>query len=212
MILFAPSYDEATAANHAVAVRLGTGDGMSLLGRHATGNALYEVLSTSAAPVLALSHGTADVLRGDQGTIALDMERLALAAPRSIFAFACDTSRRLGRRAGEAGWIWWGYIAPITSPDDRAETLPVFVELFAFVRDHFPRCTAQEEVHALLLHIKDRCEHAGDKLYEILQARDDLDLLGAFKCVDDFWNLLAVWRAGAIAPERHPASRAPLEL
>ena len=55
-------------------------------------------------------------------------------APRAVFAFACHTATEMGRVFAENGTDWWGYTGAISSPTTDPEILPLFVEIFRFMR------------------------------------------------------------------------------
>lgn len=204
MIVFAPAYDEATRANATVARHVTPHHGHLLIADDASDATLRQRLAlTPAAPLLALAHGRPEALLGQHGRVALAEPEMTLVAARHVFAFACHTAEVLAACAARAGACWWGYEGYVTAPDDREELLPVFVDVFAFIRDEFPRA---REAAAQEHRLAELCTEASTRVDDVLGADADL---GAYLCLMHVWQRLTVHAPG-VAPVRHPHAPPPL--
>jgi len=129
MIVFVPAYDEATAANLAIATALMTDDCRALVDERARREFLLPALAAPGVPLFAMTHGRPQLLRGQGGAPALVIADAASLAPRAVFAFACHTATEMGRVFAENGTDWWGYTGAISSPTTDPEILPLFLSV-----------------------------------------------------------------------------------
>jgi hypothetical protein len=209
LILFAAAHDEATNANFAVASRLRT-DGDTFLGADgATRENLREALQLSHEPLFAMTHGYVDKLWA-QGkevnppALAIDdAPGLAALGGRSVFAHACRTAMELGKRASTHGTYWWGYQIPVSAPSDHPMALPVFVEIFSFIKEAFAAARTEREQDQFFATLFERCDTAHD-LLESIDGTDVPVSFDSFQLLVQLRLDLVVWSPGAIEPRRNP--------
>lgn len=217
MIVFASAYDEATRANHAVAQRVRAEEDVFLGAEEATGENLHHALLVCDDPVFAMSHGLEDRIRaqGHDDTppaLAIDGESLSDLRGRPVFAHACLTGRRLGRVASERGSLWWGYDVKVNAPEDDPLLLPVFVEVFSFVKSSFGAARSEEGVDQFFHELYQRCEGALDRLYDIEQDHGTEVPMGAHQCLIQIQQDLLVWTPGSDEPRFAPHQRGKRRL
>lgn len=145
MIIFCPAYDLSTRANLTIAQLIATSTSLDLFGDRAKRDALIEALSKTDRPLLALSHGTSEILYAQNGEIGLSTDRIHLLARRSVYAFACHTANRLGKSAADGGSIWWGYAGWISNEIDSPDVYLIFCKIFVFIRDNFYQNTSAQD-------------------------------------------------------------------
>lgn len=217
MIVFASAYDEATRANHAVAERVRSEEDVFLGAEEATGENLHRALLEHDDPLFAMSHGLDDTIRA-QGhdnmppALATDGNSLSALKGRSVFAHACLTGRRLGRAASECGSVWWGYDVKVNAPEDDPLLLPVFVEVFSFVKCSFGTARSEEEVDQFFHELYERCEGALERLYAIEQDDGAEVPMGAHQCLIQIQQDLLVWTPGSDEPRFAPHQRGKRRL
>jgi hypothetical protein len=210
VIFFIPGYDPATESNLAVGERIVPEVCQPLLRDRATRKELLAALSHAAVPLFAMSHGHSDALLAQGNEKGLTKEDLSVVGPRSVFAYACHTAGMLGKAAAQGGAIWWGYTGAVTAPDSSALLLPVFVEIFFYLREIFPEAESSEECRMVLLRVAELCEKA-QLLVDDLGAEDaNLDVMSPSCCLLHIWQRLRVWRPGADSPLKHPDAPLPL--
>ena len=209
MIVFVPSYDDATAANFAVARDLPEAR-VTLAGHLATREALLAALHHHDAPLFAMAHGAPDQLIGHEDAAAITSTDAEIFRGRSAYAFACHTSARLGRELAMHGVTWWGYIKEVTAPDPREIFRHHFTAIFTSIFESFPRATSMADRDAIILDIKRHCDRVANIVDEAAEADLQLDVMETVQSLRDIWQLLQVWTSDASEAQRHP--HAPLIL
>ncbi|HSO00810.1 MAG TPA: hypothetical protein VLS89_21110 [Candidatus Nanopelagicales bacterium] len=212
MIIFASAYDEATHANHAVAKHVCSQGDLFLGAEDATRDSLHGALRTNDGPLLAMCHGLDDSLRAQGGAsspaaMAVDDGMLAELRGRAVFAHACLTGKRLGRAASEHGSTWWGYDIPVNAPENDPLLLPIFVEVFSFIKSSFGAARRDGEIDQFFLELHERCEDALYRLYELEQEREFPVPLGAHQCLIQIQKDLLVWIPQSYEPRFAPHVR-----
>jgi hypothetical protein len=209
VIVFASAHDAPTRANHAVASRIrGEGD-VFLEALGATREALWAALDASNAPLLAMSHGDVDKLFAQGGkemppALLVEEESLAILRRRPVFAHACYTARDLGKHASLRGSVWWGYQHPVLAPEEDPVLLPVFVEVFSFIKSAFPDAQTEEQQKQFLVELSELCQDALDRLDDIHDKGETIVPQDAHVCLLQVRKDLVVWRPGADEPLRSP--------
>jgi len=209
VIFFVPGYDPATESNLAVAERIVPSAAHSLMGPRATRAALLSLLARETVPLFAMCHGRRDVLLGQQDEAALTGGDAPALGRRPVFAYACHTAGALGQAAVELGAAWWGYTGAVTAPESAPELLPLFVEVFSYIRDSFPETRSPQELQTVLLRIADLCNDAERKVDGLVDQGPDLDVGSAYLCLLHIWQRLRVWRPGDGSPVMHPDAPPP---
>jgi hypothetical protein len=202
VIVFAPSYDEATQANHAVARRLCEGADEFLGGDSATHLRLTESLATRSVDIFALSHGEPDALlaqggRGAPRALSTKSNVLSSLRDRCIFIHACYTARELGPAAARAGGLFWGYDRAVNAPESEPPLVDVFVTVFTFIKTSFIGVRSPTQIDAFFTALQVVCENARNDLD---RDKDNLGPLSAHQCLLQIQNDLRVWRPGAAEP------------
>ena len=212
MIIFASAHDEATRANHAVAVRIRSADDLFLGEERATPEELRDALQQRDEPLFSMSHGDVDKLRAQGGkeklpALAVEDDSLCKLGGRPVFAHACLTGRALGRSASQSGSVWWGYDIPVTAPEEHPGIVDVFVGVFAFLKESFSAARSAYEQDQLFRNLYERCDKALDKLYEIQEQGGVEVPFGAHQCLIQIQNDLLVWVPGQDEPRFAPHVR-----
>lgn len=204
MIVFVPAYDEATRANHAVALKLPQREGRRLFAAEATRELLLETLARHGGPLFAMAHGKPRWLVAQGGSSALVGEDAAVLKQRPVFAFACHTAAHLGSELAREGITWWGYIEVVTAPDHRERFLPLFVRIFGYIQGAFASADSPSARLEVLHRIKELCEWAALQVDEAAESDPRLDVMEALQCLRDTWQLLRVWGAHSEQAQGHP--------
>ena len=212
MIFFVPAYDPATESNLAVAERIVPEVCHSLLGPLATRSRLISALSRETVPLFAMAHGRPYRLLAHKGETALTAEDSILLARRPVFVYACHTATELGEVAARNGVVWWGYTGAVAAPDSAPMFLPLFVGIFAFIRDVFPHASSPEEHGSVLLRLAELCQDAEQSIADRLDEDPDLDVAPAYFCLSHLWQRLRVWSPGRDSPTMHPHAAPPILL
>jgi hypothetical protein len=209
VIFFVPGYDAATESNLAVAERMVSAGVHALMGADATRAALLAVLAREALPLFAMAHGRRDVLLGQKGEGALTGDDMPVLGARPVFAYACHTAGVLGEAAAKAGCAWWGYTGAVTAPESSPELLPVFVQVFSYIRDAFPRAFSADEIRVVLLRIADLCREAEYQVDGLVEKDLGLDVGAAYLCLLHIWQRLRIWMPSLDSPRLHPLAPPP---
>lgn len=210
MIFFVPGYDPATEGNLAVAIHILPDTCRALLSDKATRTYLLESLALADEPLFCMSHGRPDRLLAQGGETALGSTDTPVLGSRRVFAFACHTATELGEITSKAGTFWWGYTGSITAPDSSAAALPLFVEIFRYIRDAFPAAESADSCREVLSRIAELCHEAEAKVDGLLEAGASFDAASIYLCLLQLWQRLRVWVSGAAEPLLHPDSPPPL--
>ena len=168
--------------------------------------------STARAPLLCMSHGRPDQLLGQHGETALSSMDVPLLGPRPVFAFACHTAGELGEIASREGAYWWGYTGRVTAPDSTEAIIPLFVEIFAYIRDAFPGADSAASCQDVLIRIAELCHEAEARVDDLLGTGDTLDVGSIYLCLLQLWQRLRVWVPGGKEPLIHPKAPPPTLL
>lgn len=210
MILFVPAYDDATQANLVLAKRLADVGSSVLFGDRATRDALLKLSVGGAEPLLVMTHGQPEFFRAeDKGSIGLNIDDRIWLARRSTFALACHTANGLGPGVAEHGGIWWGYTGAIQGPVCPEILVQHFVGIFQYIRGAFSGAHTPEQRLAVLLKIKELCNHANHQVDIHAEADPELDVAAANLCLLHLWDRLRIWAPGLSGPERHPHAQPP---
>jgi hypothetical protein len=212
LIVFAPRYDPATEGNLAVALRILPEGCRALLSEEATRAGLLESLTAAGAPLLCMSHGRPDQLLGQHGETALSGMDAPVLGQRPVFAFACHTASELGEIASREGTFWWGYTGRVTAPDSTEAVLPLFVEIFAYIRDAFPGADSAASCGDVLTRISELCHEAEVRVDDLLDTGTTLDVGSIYLCLLQLWQRLRVWLPGGMEPLLHPEAPPPALL
>jgi hypothetical protein len=156
-----------------------------------------------------MSHGRRNVLLGHQDEAALTGEDAPALGARPVFAYACQTAGALGEAAAKVGSAWWGYTGAVTAPESSPELLPVFVAIFSYIRDAFPKALLPEELEAVLSRIAELCHEAEYQVDILVEKGWGPDAGAAYLCLLHIWQRLRVWMPGLDSPKMHPLAPPP---
>jgi hypothetical protein len=212
LIFFIPRYDSATEANLVVAQRILPEGAYVLFADLATRAGLLNALAAQEGPLFAMAHGRPSWLLAQNGDKALGVEDIFLLAGRGAFAFACHTAGELGRVVAGVRGSWWGYTGSVMAPDVSPHFLPLFVEIFSYIRGAFAEAFSTQERMDIILQIAALCEDAQEEVAELWEADPSIDIGSALFCLLHIWQRLRVWEPGAEAPLLHPSAPPPLLL
>ena len=98
----------------------------------------------------------------------------------------------------------------VHAPDPSPELLPLFVEIFRYIRDAFARAGSRQERTAILVRIAELCHEAESRLDEQLEADPGLDAGPAYFCLLHIWQRLRVWGPDEPAPLSHQDAPEPV--
>ncbi|MEK8019242.1 MAG: hypothetical protein VSS75_020415 [Candidatus Parabeggiatoa sp.] len=208
MIFFVPAYDECTHANLTLAQFITTHGCIKLFDVNATEEALIQELTQTTLPLFAMSHGDIDKLKAQNGQIALSDKNSHCLGKRSIYAYACNTSIKLGQSAAKIGSTWWGYSCPISCVPNSPSVQSLFANIFTFIRDHFHQAVTSQQRQAVLDELKKKCEHAKEQLIEHYVNSSELKT-EEFLTLLQIWDRLRIWAPGLQEPEKHPTASEP---
>jgi hypothetical protein len=110
----------------------------------------------------------------------------------------------LGKKASAQGSCWWGYQVPVSAPHDHPVVLPIFVELFRFIKSAFPAAQTDVEQDRFFVELFERCDKAQDQLDCIDEIGDVIISIDAYKCLLQLRQDLLVWCPGRLEPRRSP--------
>jgi len=212
MIIFASAHDEATRANHAVALRLRSPGDLFLGAEEATRDGLRGALEQRDEPLFAMSHGVANKLwaQGREASppaLVVEDDSLSKLGGRPVFAHACLTGRDLGRSASRSGSVWWGYDIKVNAPEDHPQLIDVFVGVFDLIKGSFASARAEGEQDELFRTLSERCDEALAKLDELYdQGAVDVPF-SAHQCLLQIRDDLLVWVPGNDEPRFAPHVR-----
>jgi hypothetical protein len=209
LIFFIPCYDSATEGNLAVAVQILPDACHALLSDRATRAGLLESLASTGVPLFCMSHGRPDRLLAQGGETALSGVDAPALGLRPVFAFACHTASELGEVTAKKGAFWWGYTGRVTAPDSTEMVLPLFVEIFAYIRDAFPGADSAASCRDVLTRIAELCHEAEARVDDLLGTGDTLDVGSIYLCLLQLWQRLRVWVPGGREPLIHPQAPPP---
>ncbi|MEQ9357524.1 hypothetical protein [Coleofasciculus chthonoplastes] len=213
MIVFVPAYDPSTEANIAIAKLIITEDCVTFFEKKATRQELIAVLSkANLLPVFAMCHGVRNALKGHKGEVALSCDNihdLQLLSQRTVYAFACHTATELGRSAADIGAIWWGYSDTISCAIDSSSVIPIFTEIFIFIRDNFQRATSSQDRQRVIEQLKQMCEQAEAQVDQIDAQTEITDITEVYMTLRHIWDRLRIWVPGIQVPEQHPDASSP---
>lgn len=116
----------------------------------------------------------------------------------------------LGPAAARQGAVWWGYTGAVTAPEPSPMLLPLFIQIFSFIRDEFARARSLEERRAVLLRTAELCHQAEAEIDDFFDQDPALDAGSAYLCLLHIWQRLRVWSPGAVSPLMHPDSPPPI--
>jgi len=211
MILFVPAYDGATHSNLTIAKMIRLPNMITLLAQEATPEKFVSALQEQPDwPVFAMSHGTPDSLKAQQGQPALSTKRVELLGQRVCYVFACHTATQLGQQVAKIGSSWWGYVGKVSCAIDSPLVLSLFVEIFIFLRDRFHLEMTVLERQQVLEELKQRCEqvaHILDKQYLALPQQSSLE---EYVTLAHLWERLRIWVSGNELAEKHPSASEPV--
>lgn len=214
MIIFIPSYDEATAANLAVARHFQLPpESILLMEENATReNMLNAYNNNRTNSIFIMSHGGRDRIYcgNSSSNSAIVVSDKDMLNDTYVFAFACHTATFLGKEMSSKGNIWWGYTGAIAAPDaEDEETRLVFAGIFSYIMSQFHQVDDVDSAYTVLNQIKILCDQADLILDEQC---GELGNIGARQCLLHMWDRLRVWFATTTdeQPLSHSMSNRPL--
>jgi hypothetical protein len=208
VIFFVPAYDECTRANFALAPLITTHSCIKIFDVNATEEALIQQLTQTTSPLFAMSHGDVDKLKAQNGQIALSDQNIHHLGKRSVYAYACNTSVKLGKSAAKIGSTWWGYSCPISCVSNSPFVQLLFANIFAFIRDNFHQTVTSQQRQAVLDELKNQCEHARAQLLDYYVNPSELKFED-FLALQQILDRLRIWASGLPEPEKHPEASEP---
>jgi len=110
------------------------------------------------------------------------------------------------------GTFWWGYTGRVTAPDSTEAVLPLFVEIFAYIRDAFPGADSAASCGDVLTRISELCHEAEVRVDDLLDTGTTLDVGSIYLCLLQLWQRLRVWLPGGMEPLLHPEAPPPALL
>jgi hypothetical protein len=217
VIVFVTAYDSATRANQAVARRILQDNELFLDGESASKQELMLALERHDGPLFAMTHGESDRLFAhghDDAPPALctaDIAEARLAA-RSVFAHACKAARDLGHAVARAGSVFWGYMVAVNAPEDAPELLPIFAEVFSFIKMSFSEALSDDAQDGFFRELYERCESAQARLSKLHEAGEVEVPFSAEYCLFQLQQDLVVWSPGKDEARSAPWARARRQL
>lgn len=211
MILFAPAYDEPTRCTFLLAHELVPDATQPLLGADASRAKLHHALASSSDPLVALAHGSADHLRGQDGEPVLTVFDARSISPRAVFAYACHTGTQLGHAMSRTGNTWWGYSGAVAAPPEEATKSGVVTPVFRFLVEGFLHLRDEVPHPEFFARLKALCERATHYLDDRAESGESVDA-GTYLCLLHMWDRLRVWNPGASRPAYHPDCRSDVGL
>ena len=206
-ILFATNYDEPTEANSTVAERIAVAHDVVLLGVAATREALIGAINAQAFPLFVMAHGSHTSIYETHEDEALGVGDCHLVEGRTLFAWACNTAKSLGRSAADAGGVWLGYDCLLTAPEATEPFLEPFANVFRWIKDNFHAVICAETASAFLNELHLKCVELERVLDALLYVHGG-DLFGPLSCCRQMWQQLRVWIPGRELPVSHERSAA----
>jgi hypothetical protein len=223
MILFVPAYDEATRSNLTIAKMISQPQMITLFAKDATPEKFAGALQEQTHwPVFAMSHGTPDSLKAQEGQTALSTAQVELLGRRVCYVFACHTATQLGPQAAKIGSSWWGYVGTVSGAfgeskapetfhtDDSSAIHSLFVEIFIFLRDQFHLEMTVLKRQQVLVELQQKCEQAANLLDKQYLAFPQQSFLEEYVTLAHLWERLRIWVSGNEQAEKHPSASEPV--
>ncbi|MGE5471201.1 MAG: hypothetical protein ACM3X0_10435 [Bacteroidota bacterium] len=203
-ILFVTSHDEATQANHSMALRIEDNSDLRLYKHDAIRASLLNALQNQDdTTVFIMSHGRPVSVVDNMNSRAIDELDGPILSNYKIFAWACWTGATLGYKLAQSGTVWWGYDCPVTAPDERDPYASIMSNFFKTAKTLFVSANDYASVMQVLERIKNVCINAQYEL-DSIGADQDVDAFSIYSCCNQFWERLSVWLADHAVPCRHP--------
>lgn len=212
MISFVTNYDEATFCNYEVYVNCGLTPSISLLSDDATAGNLVSELTQTSRNVFAMSHGNDNKLCDQKGNDTFTVNNLATlpnGGPFNVFAYACNTSKVLGKVAAQNNIKWFGFVEPINPPETDASLQSVYAEIFNYIYTRFPLVSCNNSATTFLDELKSLCDTKRSVLDETVLSNGALPYLSSYISVKQIWEKQKIWLSGNSSVV-HPEAPAPI--
>ncbi|CAD5248565.1 MULTISPECIES: hypothetical protein [Halomonadaceae] len=199
MISFVTSYDEATLCNYEVYVNCGINPTISLLSNDATAANLVSELTQTSRNVFAMSHGDSNKFCDQQGNDTFTVDNLVTLSnggPFNVFAYACNTSRVLGKVAAHNNIRWFGFVDLINPPDTDTSLQNIYVDIFNFIFVNFPNVSCNTSAMQFLDQLKSLCDRKLADIDAIASSNHELPVVSAYSSVKQIWEKQKIWLSG----------------
>lgn len=218
MILFIPSYDEATKGNLDVAkqvAKLGTKYN-KLFSKDATRDKLRKRLEDNKnKSLLIMSHGCENnvYFQNEKGEeiIALSMNDASLFKGRSVFSYSCKTGKQLGKCLSSKNGIYFGYYKTIYAPNSDGLFVKFFAEIFELIINEFPKAQTDIEIEKFMFAIKSKVkDEITMRIQELEKTQGMYVPTEVYLALDTIWRFLVSWKNGRmIDPFENEAQSIP---
>lgn len=196
MISFITNYDDATICNYNVYVRCGITPTVSLLSNDATSNNLISELTQTSMNVFAMSHGNDDKLCDQQGNHTFTTNNLAMLinrVPFNVFAYACNTSKALGKTAAAHNIRWFGFTSEINPPETDELLQPVYNQIFNYIYNNFQNVSCNNSAAMFLEGLKVLCDNSRGILDSTVLSDGNRPGISAYVSVKQMWEKQKIW-------------------
>lgn len=195
MIVFIPSHDDATNANHTVVSRiLPILNTNCLLSVDAIKANLDQQISVKVyRNYFIMTHGNSDKFYDNNSFPAIETSDSTKFSNEKLFVFACYTANGLGRLISSNNNYYWGYTGPLSSLVDAPQSIVIFSGILSFIISSVFEANTEDEIRAFISNLKNLCDSGCTQIDQIKEDDENYNVFEAYNSLNHIWQRLRVY-------------------